>query len=68
MLSPLFPGRPRFVGRSLALAAGAGPVGPKPHRRFPFVQPTPPDRPGPTSDQPTQGDAHVLPIQPSAKR
>jgi len=48
-------------------ASATGAVGPKPRMRFPFVQPTPPDLPGRNFDQPTQGDAHVLPIPPRAR-
>ena len=67
MLTGRLPHSPR--GRCRALRSQhadrrrrGGAVGPKPRMRFPFVQPTPPDRAGPASDQPTPGDAHVLPI------
>jgi choline-sulfatase len=40
--------RPGDEARYVRPSTAGGPVGPKPKMRFPFVQPTPPDAPGPT--------------------
>jgi choline-sulfatase len=39
-----FEARPGDAGRFVRPSTAGGPVGPKPRARFPFVQPTPPDR------------------------